>query len=657
MRIKGIILFTIILLLGFNVKISAKNYAVLISAGRATADDAHENCEFWYDLFMIYTTLIDNGYNHDDVYVLYGDGSEFQSSHSCYQNPYPSSIVDFPDNESYIINIFNSLSNILTDDDFLYIWWMGHGTKGIGPDGQWHFKVLIENTGEEIWDFVLASYFDQVQHYRQRAISIMTCRSGGIINDVQGPKSIVMASSKFSESSESRILCDTYHAEFSYFEALAFSWHTPCNLCGSVNTDINQDSRISFGEAFDYTFSNVHLSTPQMSDPGYFADKSFLGYYQMNCQVGSNLIGLPYDAPDRYYLSFFPDAVPFSLFTFDNRYIQEDSLEFGRGYWLKFTSQSSALLEGTAVYSLTLSLNAGWNMIAGLSYTINIAGVNDPNGIIIPNTLFRYEGGYIQTDSIEPGKGYWLQTAANGQITLTYPQGGQKSIAKKWNLPVELKDYPELKISDASGGNTSLFFDVTVSDPAEKLSFSLPPLPPPGNFDARFSGGFRIAGGDEAFIKIQSSSYPVTIRANNLPVDDTGQYILRTTGKTDEAKTYFLNTDTDIIITNPRVSMLKLTKVDNTPGTFSVQQNYPNPFNPTTVINYHLPQPAMVKIVIFNALGQKVRTLVSETQDPGFYQTTWDATNDAGHPVGSGLFFYTIKAGKYLSKKKMVLIR
>ncbi len=81
----------------------------------------------------------------------------------------------------------------------------------------------------------------------------------------------------------------------------------------------------------------------------------------------------------------------------------------------------------------------------------------------------------------------------------------------------------------------------------------------------------------------------------------------------------------------------------NLPGEFALHQNYPNPFNPATVIKYQLPVNSEVKLIIYNTLGQKVRTLISDDKAPGFYEIEWDGRNDFGQLVGSGIYFYRIE--------------
>jgi photosystem II stability/assembly factor-like uncharacterized protein len=88
------------------------------------------------------------------------------------------------------------------------------------------------------------------------------------------------------------------------------------------------------------------------------------------------------------------------------------------------------------------------------------------------------------------------------------------------------------------------------------------------------------------------------------------------------------------------------------PDKFSLEQNYPNPFNPRTIINYKLPITNYVDLSIYNLLGQKVVTLVSEKQQAGSYQVEWDASGFA-----SGVYYYRIEAGKFVAVRKMVLLR
>ena len=94
------------------------------------------------------------------------------------------------------------------------------------------------------------------------------------------------------------------------------------------------------------------------------------------------------------------------------------------------------------------------------------------------------------------------------------------------------------------------------------------------------------------------------------------------------------------------------------PAAFSLADNFPNPFNPATTIKYALPQAADVELTVYNVVGQPVRTLVAEHQSAGRYVVEWDATNDSGYSLSSGMYFYRLEVGgEFLEIKKMLLLK
>jgi len=91
---------------------------------------------------------------------------------------------------------------------------------------------------------------------------------------------------------------------------------------------------------------------------------------------------------------------------------------------------------------------------------------------------------------------------------------------------------------------------------------------------------------------------------------------------------------------------------EEVPRVFALEQNYPNPFNPSTEIRYDIPSAARVTITIYDALGRRVSQLVDSEHVPGFYKVQWDASGKA-----SGVYYYRIVAGDFVSVKKMMLVR
>lgn len=102
---------------------------------------------------------------------------------------------------------------------------------------------------------------------------------------------------------------------------------------------------------------------------------------------------------------------------------------------------------------------------------------------------------------------------------------------------------------------------------------------------------------------------------------------------------------------------LRVTDRSGLPTEFSLSQNYPNPFNPTTRIDFFLPQPEHVELVVFNVTGQQVRKLADQREAAGPHSIFWDSRNDAGEGVASGVYFYRLRAGDFTSSKRMVLLK
>ncbi|HOQ81402.1 MAG TPA: choice-of-anchor J domain-containing protein, partial [Candidatus Cloacimonadota bacterium] len=85
--------------------------------------------------------------------------------------------------------------------------------------------------------------------------------------------------------------------------------------------------------------------------------------------------------------------------------------------------------------------------------------------------------------------------------------------------------------------------------------------------------------------------------------------------------------------------------------------NYPNPFNPETSIAFDLATEGNVSIDIYNAKGQKVKTLVNDRYGVGAHSVVWNGKDDNGKNVGSGIYFFNMKSGKYTSTRKMILMK
>jgi hypothetical protein len=91
---------------------------------------------------------------------------------------------------------------------------------------------------------------------------------------------------------------------------------------------------------------------------------------------------------------------------------------------------------------------------------------------------------------------------------------------------------------------------------------------------------------------------------------------------------------------------------NNIPKDFALHQNYPNPFNPSTIISFDIPREAFVTVKVYDISGKEVTTIVNESKRAGSYNITFNASS-----LSSGIYFYKITAGDFISTKKMALVK
>ena len=130
------------------------------------------------------------------------------------------------------------------------------------------------------------------------------------------------------------------------------------------------------------------------------------------------MVGLPLIVNDNNYLVQFPNAVEGTLYGYNAIYEEENTLENGKGYWLRISINDSNVFTGEPISELNISLNEGWNMITGMSTIVQIESIIDNDGIIIEGTVFGFDGVYQESGSLLAGKGYWLKANSSGIITI-----------------------------------------------------------------------------------------------------------------------------------------------------------------------------------------------------------------------------------------------
>ena len=370
--------------------------------------------------------------------------------------------------------------------------------------------------------------------------------------------------------------------------------------------------------------------------------------------AGWNLVGLPNTPADPHYQTLFPASNVNTLFGYANGYVSEDTLEAGLGYWLEFPTAGQVSVSGDSIANVSINLAPGWNLFSGPSCDLPISAIADAGSVIIPGSIWGYNAGYFNADSIKQGCSYWVEASAVGTITMscstTVAASANRFFAAQSLLKSAESGYPALMISEKNGQSLTLFFDAQLDDPGLLRSYHMPPIAPAGGFDVRYDGDMRLTEAAEAVILIQSNHFPVTIEPQNLSIEPGDSYQIQEMLGREVIATHPLREGEPVFIDNQQVRRLKLTRthsISAIPQRFSLFQNYPNPFNPSTTLRYQLPVDSRIELAIFNAAGQKIKTLVDAAQTAGSHEIRWNGLNNAGLSVSSGVYFFRITAKEH----------
>ena len=376
---------------------------------------------------------------------------------------------------------------------------------------------------------------------------------------------------------------------------------------------------------------------------------------------GWNLVSLPLNPTNnaRKVLTF-PTAIS-EAFGYSGSYYVADTLRIDRGYWIKFASSQSIGFEGVTRTHDTIPVTDGWNLIGAGSSPIYRGSIVTTGGTSVISNYFQYSNGYLLTDTLKPSHGYWVKVSGSGSL-LGSSSGSAKSSPATVSAIQAVKKLNTLTITDRQNGKQELYFGNGESGALTEEAFVLPPLPPGGIFDARFSTGSMVAivppHRSTHLLQVQSQSYPVTIRWQ------TNQRGIQSVSLTDprSGRTLYTSRGSEgtYEVTDPAQSSITI-DIDYEPSVpqyFSLQQNYPNPLNPTTQIVFQLPTDARTTVRIFDILGRTVAVL----SDHQLYSAGTHTLVFNGGNLSSGVYFYQLQAqplrGKEFSQvRKMLMLK
>ncbi|HEY6627302.1 MAG TPA: FG-GAP-like repeat-containing protein, partial [Ignavibacteriaceae bacterium] len=358
-----------------------------------------------------------------------------------------------------------------------------------------------------------------------------------------------------------------------------------------------------------------------------------------------NMLSIPGNHPDGNTLdNWWPyrDSLA-NVFSYNNGYQAEDTLIPGRGYYIKHSGPrtyntgnewpSSGIL---IVPHNPIPGNAGWNLIGGYEKVVTAANVTtNPSGQQ-SGPIYKYSGGYQVATTLDPGYGYWIKLLSAAQIIIP------ETMAKGDVVEYFPENWGRIILTDATGINYTLY---AVKGEVNLNDYELPPVPMAGMFDIRFSSG-RIAEDVNSSVKtidMSGVAYPLTVRVEGLDMrlmDETGKNV-----------NVNLKAGEDMVIIESTIQKL-IVSGELLPTVCSLEQNYPNPFNPSTVIKYSLKNDGLVKLAVYNLLGEEVALLVNTEQKAGIHEINFDAGK-----LASGVYVYRIVSENFTASKKLMLIK
>jgi hypothetical protein len=388
------------------------------------------------------------------------------------------------------------------------------------------------------------------------------------------------------------------------------------------------------------------------------------GAVELPVRASWNAISVPLVTGDRRRTSLFPTATS-DAFAYLGLYIPEDTMNYGTGYWLKFSGNENLWLAGTAFGRDTIAADTGWNFFGSISSPVAAGAITTVPPGILRSAIWAFRGSYYPADSIRPGTASWVNVYPSGVLILE-DSAGPPAAAKTERD--RLAGLNVLLFTNAAGESARLYFSGRTGDRDLVSWFKLPPLPPGGTFDVRFlepAGNSLVAalGGrePEVPIAVQSAVYPIRVTWNLL--QDGVRYELKAEGGSFSAlgREGMLSLEAPAGGSGVPALMLRLQTGGNgagsIPASFEMRQNFPNPFNGQTVFTLSLPSDGHLKLEIFNVLGERVQTLIDDPMEAGSHTVPFSASD-----LTSGVYFYRVdftpSAGQVTRKYgRMLLIR
>ena len=324
----------------------------------------------------------------------------------------------------------------------------------------------------------------------------------------------------------------------------------------------------------------------------------------LNLSEDWNLISVPLKRQNMFYKDLFPSSNSFA-YTYQNGYQRKDTLELGKGYWLKFPVAQNVTIQGVNYNELSIPIKTGWNLIGGLNGIIPVTAVqtNPPN--ILNSPFYEYNSGYQISNQIVKGKGYWVKSNSDGELILSI--SGFKLSNNQ--LKFSFDEYATLEITDNQNSTKLSITDKVIN----KEDFELPPVPPSNIFDVRFNDETNVMfKSEKKLVRIQGNFSNIKLKFKSKESAD----VLKINFL--DGNEYLLENGREILIDSKYAKEFFIEVLEKTTNRQEERKNifvsevFPNPFNSSTKIRFYIPQKSenhnqfFAEIKIYDLLGRLI---------------------------------------------------
>ncbi|HLX13020.1 MAG TPA: FlgD immunoglobulin-like domain containing protein, partial [Bacteroidota bacterium] len=419
------------------------------------------------------------------------------------------------------------------------------------------------------------------------------------------------------------------------------------------------------GHGYSYL---VHIGYPAEVRPQNGFSIKYLPMVYVNAANGWNMVSVGNTPVGSNYAksALYPTATT-NAFNYHNGYHPQTTMANGPGYWLKFPSAQTVATAGTFLTSVDDSITNSWNMIGSLSGAVDVSTISTtPTGLVTNASIYYgYNAGYQSTSFLKPGQAYWVKSSGAGIMHLHTSANAPKTVATEATDDLTKLTTITVRSSGRGAGMQNLYF----ADQSQiHQSYELPPVPPEGAFDARFSSQTMVATYPTTFANGQAYEYPIEIQATGYPVTiswhianslGTRKYVLTDAMGGRVLGNNVMNGNGSLKISNASIKtvVVKMLEGVNTPKAFALSQNYPNPFNPTTRMTVDVPKSSTVEVSVFDILGQKIATLMNGQQPAGSFTIEWNGQDAKGLQVPTGMYFVRMTSDAFSSVRKIMLMK